>query len=57
MSKVDSRLNEKTTIFATKEDVAKLDAKISEAKVDIKKWMVATAIAIVGLTVVLMKLS
>lgn len=56
-NKVDTRLNEKTTVFATKEDIAKLDTKISEAKVDIIKWMVATAIAIVGLTVALMKLS
>lgn len=56
-SRVDSRLNEKTTVFATKEDIAKLDTKISEAKVDIIKWMVATAIAIVGLTVALIKLS
>lgn len=56
-NKVDTRLNEKTTVFATKEDIAKLDTKISEAKVDIIKWMVATAIAIVSLTVALMKLS
>ncbi len=55
-TRVDSRLNEKTTVFATKEDIAKLEAKISEAKVDIIKWMVATAIAIVGLTIALMKL-
>lgn len=47
----------KTTVFATKEDIAKLDTKISEAKVDIIKWRVGTAIAIVGLTVALMKLS
>lgn len=56
-NKVDSRLNEKTMIFTTKEDIAKLDTKISEAKVDIIKWIVATAIVIVGLTVALMKLS
>jgi hypothetical protein len=56
-NKVDSRLHDKTTVFATKEDIAKLDTKISEAKVDIIKGMVATAIAIVGLTVALMKLS
>ena len=59
-NKVDTRLNEKTTVFATKEDLAKVEGKllstISEAKVDIIKWMVATAIAIVGLTVALMKL-
>lgn len=60
-NKVDTRLNEKTTVFSTKEDLAKVEGKllstISEAKVDIIKWMVATAIAIVGLTVALMKLS
>ena len=60
-NKVESRINEKTTVFATKEDLAKTEGKllstISEAKVDIIKWMVATAIAIVGLTVALMKLS
>lgn len=54
------KLKEKTTIFATKEDLAKVEGKllstISEAKVDIIKWMVATAIAIVGLTVALIKL-
>jgi hypothetical protein len=60
-NKVETRLNEKTTVFATKEDLAKTEGKllstISEAKVDIKKWMVATAIAIVGLTVALIKMS
>lgn len=59
-NKVDTRLNEKTTVFATKEDLAKVEGKllstISEAKVDIIKWMVATAIAIVGLTVAFIKL-
>ncbi|MCW3106508.1 MAG: hypothetical protein JWQ09_1014 [Segetibacter sp.] len=59
-NRVDTRLNEKTTIFSTKEDLAKTEGKllstISEAKVDIIKWMVATAIAIVGLTVALIKL-
>lgn len=60
-NKVETRLNEKTTVFATKEDLAKTEGKllsaISESKVDIIKWMVATAIAIVGLTVALMKWS
>jgi hypothetical protein len=60
-NKVETRLNEKTSVFATKEDLAKTEGKllstISEAKVDIIKWMVATATAIVGLTVALMKLS
>lgn len=59
-NRVDAKLSEKTTVFATKEDLAKTEGKllstISEAKVDIIKWMVATAIAIVGLTVALIKL-
>ncbi len=58
-SKVDSKLQEKTAVFATKEDLAKLEGRlmnsISEAKVDIIKWMVATAIAIIGLIVAFMK--
>ncbi len=56
-NKVETKLHKKTSVFATKEDIAKLDTKISEAKVDIIKWMVATAIAVVGSTVALMKLS
>jgi len=56
----DTQLSEKTIVFATKEDLAKVEGKllsaINEAKVDIIKWMVATAIAIVGLTIALMKL-
>lgn len=59
-NKVETRLNEKTTVFATKEDLARTEGKllstISEAKVDIIKWIVATAIAIVGLTAALIKL-
>lgn len=58
-NKVETKLLEKTAVFATKEDLAKIEGKllttISEAKVDIIKWMVATAIAIVGLVVAFMK--
>ena len=54
-AKTERILNEKTSVFATKEDIAKLETKISESKVDIIKWMVATAIAIVGLIVAFMK--
>jgi len=53
--KVESKLDEKTTIFSTKEDIAKLEVKIAEAKVDLIKWMVATAIMIVGIIVAFMK--
>lgn len=38
-SKISSDLESKTQLFATKEDVAKLDAKISESKSEIIKWM------------------
>ena len=43
-AKVEEGLNEKTTIFATKEDIArlegKLESKISEAKADMLKWTI-----------------
>ncbi len=58
-TKVETKLNEKTYVFATKEDLAKLEGKllstISEAKVDTIKWMVGLAIAIVGLIIGFMK--
>lgn len=42
-TKVDKRLEENTSAFATKEDVArlegKLETKISETKAEIIKWM------------------
>ncbi|MEJ7681821.1 MAG: hypothetical protein WKG06_29035 [Segetibacter sp.] len=60
-SKVETKLNEKIIVFSTKEDLAKVEGKllstISESKIDIIKWMVATAIAIVGLIVALIKMS
>jgi hypothetical protein len=42
--------------FASKEDTARLEAKIAEAKVDIIKWLVGTAIAIIGLIIAGIKL-
>ena len=58
-TKVDSRLQEKTQLFATKEDVAKLEGKmlasIAESKVDTIKWMIATAIGLYGLLIASMK--
>ena len=52
-TKVENRLDEKTTVFATKEDVARLEGtlstQIAETKVDIIKWMVGAAIALFGL--------
>ena len=55
-SKVDEKINSKTSVFATKEDVARLETKISESKVDIIKWMVATGIGIVGILMAFIKL-
>ncbi len=57
VSFVDSKLKENNEnnlrILATKEDVAKLEIKISEVKVDIIKWVfgffVALMLAIIGL--------
>jgi hypothetical protein len=58
-NKVDSRLEEKTNVFATKEDIAKLEGKlttsIAESKVDMIKWIVGTAIASCGLLLAAMK--
>ncbi len=59
--KVDSKLQEKTNVFATKEDLAKIVGKllstIGEAKVDLIKWLIATAITIVALIISFAKLS
>ena len=42
-SKVDRRLEEKTNVFSTKEDLAKLEgkleSKIADTKSEIVKWM------------------
>jgi hypothetical protein len=54
-SKVDAGLKENTAIFATKEDIAKLETKISESKVDMIKWTVVTAIGLYGVLMASMK--
>jgi hypothetical protein len=54
-SKVDAGLKEKTAVFATKEDIAKLETKISESKVDMIKWTVVTAIGLYGILMASMK--
>lgn len=61
-TKVDNKLLEKTSVFATKEDIssmktdiARLEGKIAESKVDIIKWMVGTAIALSGLVLAISK--
>ncbi len=53
-TKVDKKFEEAKGILATKEDIARLDIKISETKTEIIKWMfifwvgqLATFIAIV----------
>jgi hypothetical protein len=52
-TKIEEGLSEKTTVFATKEDIAKLDTKISESKAEIMKWMFGAfamlMLAIIGL--------
>jgi len=52
-AKVEKELNDKTQIFATKQDIAilnenivKLETKIAESKVDMIKWLV---VLIIGL--------
>jgi cytochrome c-type biogenesis protein CcmH/NrfG len=46
-AKMDKKLEEKTNILVTKED-------LSNTKVEIVKWMVATGIALAGIMVALM---
>lgn len=52
-SKADKKIDDKTTVFATKEDVARLEMKIAESKVDIMSWMfgifTVLALMIIGL--------
>ncbi len=52
-SKAEKKVDEKTTIFSTKEDIAKLETKIAESKVEIMRWMfgifTVLALMIVGL--------
>jgi len=58
--KTEKKLDEKTSVFATKEDVhtlktalksdiAELKIEVAHSKVDIVRWIVATAIALAGL--------
>jgi hypothetical protein len=51
--KVDDKFNDAKQTLATKEDIALLDIKIAETKVDLIKWMVgfwiAQMAAIIGL--------
>lgn len=51
--KIKEEVESKAQMLATKEDIAKLDTKISESKVDVIKWVFAfwitLALMIVGL--------
>ncbi|NCA21821.1 MAG: hypothetical protein EBS86_11885, partial [Crocinitomicaceae bacterium] len=51
--KVDDKFEDANKTLATKEDVARLDIKIAETKIDLIKWMVgfwiAQMAAIIGL--------
>jgi hypothetical protein len=51
--KVDDKFEDAKQTLATKEDIARLDIKIAETKVDLIKWMVgfwiAQMAAIIGL--------
>ena len=53
-SKVDKKLDEKTNSLATKEDIHLLKQDISNTKVELVKWMVATGIALASVMVALM---
>jgi hypothetical protein len=55
-AKVDKRLEDKTSVFSTKEDIAKLETKIAESKAELLKWMIILfAPFYVGMIVFLVK--
>ena len=54
-SKAEKKLDEKTTVFATKEDIANLKTEIANAKVDVVRWVVGTGIALAGLIIAIVK--
>ena len=53
-AKVDKKVDEKTNSLATKEDILLLKQDISNTKVELVKWMVATGIALASVMVALM---
>lgn len=55
-SVIDVKFDSAKDRLATKTDLVKLETTIAEAKVDIIKWLVGMAIAIVGLVVAFIKL-
>jgi hypothetical protein len=58
--KVDDKFEDAKQTLATKEDIARIDIKIAETKVDLIKWMVALLlglfIALVGAMAAIIKL-
>lgn len=54
-SKVEKQLNDKTNLFATKENIANLKTEIANSKVDIVRWGGATGIALAGVMVAVVK--
>jgi hypothetical protein len=58
--KVDDKFDDAKQTLATKEDIARIDIKIAESKVDLIKWMVALLlglfIALVGAMAAIIKL-
>lgn len=53
---IDAKFDAEKDRLATKTDLVKVETAIAEAKVDIIKWLVGMAIAIVGLVVTFLKL-
>jgi len=58
----NNKPEEGTSVFATKEDIssmktdiARLEGKIAESKVDIIKWIMGTAIALSGAVLAFIK--
>ncbi len=58
-TKVENKFQEKTSVFATKEDLARVEGSllttISETKVDIIKWVIGTNIALFALFLTCLK--
>jgi hypothetical protein len=54
-SKTEKKLDEKVSLFATKEDIANLKTDIANAKVDIVRWVIGTGIALAGLIIAVVK--
>ena len=54
-SKTEKKLDEKVSVFSTKEDIANLKTEIANAKVDIVRWVIGTGIALAGLIIAVVK--